>query len=283
MASKEPAGHTHLGWVLRLVALVLVMAPAVLGRTPAARAADFPGFEDFAQGVCGNASGSLGDACRQIGGGAGEIVFESEVPVPSPLATALGLDACEVQCVVQCTSGTCTVTDPALGPIPVAVVPNPGLGPVAIGLEPDDVRQILPDEATSLGSSATRTGQQHNDVVSGRNLALRRGATGLDVTGLALRDAQGRPISGEELQRAFDEWSAAGAGALLDGRLGLWANGLGEWGEFDGRGQEPAFDYEQGGFLAGIDYRLGERFVVGGAFGWSDSDQHFAAGGGIDE
>jgi outer membrane autotransporter protein len=216
------------------------------------------------------------------------VVFQRTVSPSSPLGVLFGSPFCSFSaCLVQCTVSTCTVSD-ALGYFVPFSVPNPGLGPVPAfdaGELGQFLRDVAPDEVTALGVSSTRTGVQHLQTVDGRLRAVRAGARGFSLAGLRLRDAEGRVLDGADVERALAESAAAGGPeGILGERLGVFANGIGSWGDLDAHGDEPGYDFDTYGVLAGVDYRVREPLVLGAALGWSTTDHDFDRdAGGLDK
>lgn len=278
-------------WVSAGVLLALMAGAAqAQGPSPELQAR----FQSFAREACGGASGDLRGVCTDLQGPGKQFqgnIFQATFNVPSGLATLFGVTMCGVNCQVTCTVSRCQVSD-QLGYFAPLNVPNPGLGN-APPPGPGDVeiaaatRDLIPDEVTSLGPAATRTGRTQVDALRRRGAALRAGASGVDVSGIHLRDSLGLLVSGPEMQDSYDRWAlealaedgpvhAAQGSVLADPRLGVWANGFGEFGEFDGNGDEPAFDFDEAGLQAGVDWRFLEQTVVGAAFGWSDAELDFS-------
>jgi uncharacterized protein YhjY with autotransporter beta-barrel domain len=68
-----------------------------------------------------------------------------------------------------------------------------------------------------------------------------------------------------------------------DDRLGLFFNGRVSMGDRDPTGLEEGFDFESAALTTGIDYRLSNRLVIGGAVGYIDTDLDLDNdGGGLD-
>ena len=98
----------------------------------------------------------------------------------------------------------------------------------------------------------------------------------------------GQPLSGEQLQRALaglgnaqgGAASADAGGLLASDRLGLFINGsLGRI-DKDRTQNEEGFKSDSGGLTAGVDYRLSETLILGGAFGWGQTNTDIDASGG---
>lgn len=63
--------------------------------------------------------------------------------------------------------------------------------------------------------------------------------------------------------------------AYLGGRLGVYVNGLGQFGDRDTTSRENGFSFNNTGVVGGADYRLTPQFAVGAAFSYTHSDTDF--------
>jgi outer membrane autotransporter protein len=59
------------------------------------------------------------------------------------------------------------------------------------------------------------------------------------------------------------------------GRLGIFANGLGQFGSRDLTTSENGYSFNNAGFVAGADYRLTAQLIAGIAFGYTQSNTNF--------
>lgn len=141
----------------------------------------------------------------------------------------------------------------------------------------DALVSLSHDEFSLAGVDAINIVSATFGVLESRLVALRAGERGINVAGLNLRDSLGQRLNGADLQRALGENSAAGS--PLDERVGLFLQGTGNWGDFDGTSEEAAFDFDQYGLVAGGDFRFTEHFVAGAAFTYSDTDADFTSSG----
>lgn len=124
-------------------------------------------------------------------------------------------------------------------------------------------------QAATLGNVAVLTTSVQNTNVGLRLAALRGGATGVSLSGVALT-IDGQPVP---LASAAGLLASLGGGASADqsrilGRLGIFANGQGSFGEQDVTSREPGFDFHTVGMTLGADYRIADEFVLGAAFGY---------------
>ena len=67
------------------------------------------------------------------------------------------------------------------------------------------------------------------------------------------------------------------------GRLGVFVTGLANTGDKDTTERELGFDFDTRGVTTGLDYRLTDTTIIGGALGYSVIEADFAASGGDQE
>jgi outer membrane autotransporter protein len=70
--------------------------------------------------------------------------------------------------------------------------------------------------------------------------------------------------------------SADEPGGLLSDKWGLWVRGNVSFGEKDASAASPAFDADQWAFVGGLDYRLSDKAVLGGALSYGSSSVDFS-------
>lgn len=153
-----------------------------------------------------------------------------------------------------------------------------GSGPTANSLNisnPDlrtGVQAIAPVQMNAqkqIGSEAAKV-----NMLGSRLLDLRGGARGL-VVGVNGVQAPART----SLARASALEGATGGGASadggLDGRLGGFVNVGYNWGKTDETSLQDAYKFGSFNVLAGLDYRVSDTFVVGGAISYSDTDSDY--------
>jgi outer membrane autotransporter protein len=63
--------------------------------------------------------------------------------------------------------------------------------------------------------------------------------------------------------------------SFSSGRLGLFVNALGQFGGRDSTGSEDGYSFNNIGTVFGLDYRFTDKFVAGGAFGYTHSNTDF--------
>ena len=133
--------------------------------------------------------------------------------------------------------------------------------------------QITPESATKANSTSRQGSETQTRNLGSRIAALRAGARGLSFQGLGLRiDDQSLPI--EMIAQAYDR-RGAGASAdnpLLDSRLGVFITGEISTGSKDETDLESGLDFDTYGITVGVDYRITNQFILGGALGYIDTD-----------
>ncbi|MDJ0786700.1 MAG: autotransporter outer membrane beta-barrel domain-containing protein [Myxococcota bacterium] len=150
------------------------------------------------------------------------------------------------------------------------------------GFDNDDVLDSLfavaHEESTAqarlaLGVAAASLGRIHDRMV-----AIRQGSTGIQIAGLRLRDSEGNQLVGEDVAQALNAHAANGGGGGLfdDEKLGVFLNGLGAWGDYDGNDVEIDYDTRSWGLIGGADYRITNELAAGVALGFSRTDDDFA-------
>ncbi len=165
------------------------------------------------------------------------------------------------------------------------------------------MRAVAPEEVAAQGtvSLASQATQFRN--IEARLEVLRGGATRAAMSDLAFRvgdvtlggdpgpapaaepidvaaalDArQSDEPTGEADDGEADDDEAAEPGSS---RLGFFVTGTIGAGDRPEVSREPGFDLETEGITAGVDYRLNDQLIVGGALGFSAYDVELAGGGG---
>jgi outer membrane lipase/esterase len=114
-----------------------------------------------------------------------------------------------------------------------------------------------------------------NNIVLSRLTDLRGGARGLSV---ALNDVN---LTSTEGSSTFGWPGLAGRGGgasadpLLAERWGAFVNAAYNWGKVDQTDLQDAYDFSNRGLVAGLDYRIGTDFVVGGAFSYQKTKSDY--------
>ncbi|MCU7802540.1 MAG: autotransporter domain-containing protein [Candidatus Thiodiazotropha sp. (ex Lucinoma borealis)] len=144
--------------------------------------------------------------------------------------------------------------------------------------------QITPEPATKANNTTRQGGETQTRNIGSRITALRAGARGLSFRGLDLQiDDQNLPI--EMLVQAYKDGRRHGGGAsadnpLLASRLGVFITGDIATGSKDETDLESGLDFDTYGITIGVDYRITNQFILGGAVGYIDTDAELENDGG---
>ena len=129
--------------------------------------------------------------------------------------------------------------------------------------------QLLPGLAAATAESAFNAAQAQFQNLKARIAALRSGTQGNGFNGLALTGPGGTISLGALAQSlAGDEPSKPEVGADFQ-RWGFFASGTIGRGEADQGRSRPAYDYDINGITLGADYRQSDKFIFGGALGYT--------------
>ena len=150
---------------------------------------------------------------------------------------------------------------------------------------PSGLAQITLNESAAPVDAALSSVSAQKQNIDVRLAALRGGATGRSVQGLAF-NIKGLKLSADDLAGIFETQRETGGAASADedfGPWGLFINGTITVGEKDETTNEAGFDFDTQGITVGLDYRLSDNAVLGGAFGYVNTDTELNAnGGGLD-
>lgn len=170
-----------------------------------------------------------------------------------------------------------------------AVELSGGDPPRSLGLTEDQLaaslQQIATEEFAATESMATEISSSRMDPVVSRLVELRSGVKGFSVTGL-LPEADAEALLAGSRTGSNAALGGA-AGDELGSRLGGFLNASYGTGDRDDTERVNGFDFDSYNISAGLDYRIGDDFVVGGAINYykveSDFDQTpTVSGGNID-
>ena len=151
--------------------------------------------------------------------------------------------------------------------------------PVVPGLE--EALAGLRQASTMIPTALLATRTQLNNIGL-RLLSLRRGGPAASAGGLSLNiEGQPAPV-GLAASQGFSLFKGTGASADPSpfGNLGVFANGLGTFGDQRSSSREPGFDFHTAGMTAGADYRVLPNLVLGGAIGYGSMKNEFDANAG---
>ncbi|MGH8240758.1 MAG: autotransporter outer membrane beta-barrel domain-containing protein, partial [Steroidobacteraceae bacterium] len=148
------------------------------------------------------------------------------------------------------------------------------------------IEELIPDDFAVARTQTLLFANTQYVSIMDRLIALRGGARGLSLAGLNII-VDGKLVPLAQIEDMVKEFFGGGAsadgnaadepGGLLSDKWGLWARGNFSFGEKDANGTSPAFDADQWAFVGGLDYRLSDQAVIGGALSYGSSSVEFAA------
>jgi uncharacterized protein YhjY with autotransporter beta-barrel domain len=165
------------------------------------------------------------------------------------------------------------------------LVNNAGANPQQVESALDQLRE---DVALAQANAALLTAATQFDNLKTRIAALRSGARGADLGGLAIANSSGvMPLSFLPSAVVQSEDGTEGGGEAEVGsdfsRWGFFASGIIGRGEQEAGRVTPEYDFDTSGLTAGVDYRVNDQWIVGGSLGFNRQDTDLADdGGGID-
>jgi outer membrane autotransporter protein len=123
--------------------------------------------------------------------------------------------------------------------------------------------------ALRLGSVALLTTATQNRNIGLRMNSLRSGlGGGVNLAGLSVTaNGQSVPVGGV-LTGLLSGGGASADSERAFGRLGIFANGQGSFGNQTANDREPGFDFHTAGMTMGADYRFTDQIILGAAFGY---------------
>lgn len=136
------------------------------------------------------------------------------------------------------------------------------------------IQQILPNQAPAQALGAFLQQNQQLTNLHGRLQQLRGGAQGFSFSGLSAQYFDQSLAVGGLLERELGG-SAGDESPFADTPWGVFVTGRINLGDVDSRGTQGDFDFETLGLTAGIDYRLDQNLVLGGAVGFGTSDNDY--------
>jgi len=151
------------------------------------------------------------------------------------------------------------------------------------------INELTPDDFAVVRTQTLLFANTQYVSVMDRLIALRGGAKGLSLAGLnVIVDGKLVPLAQLEdmAHKLFGGGASSDAngadepGGLLSDKWGLWARGNFSFGEKDASPASPAFDADQWAFVAGLDYRLSNTAVIGGALSYGSSSVDFSGADG---
>ncbi|MES9952109.1 MAG: autotransporter domain-containing protein [Candidatus Thiodiazotropha sp. 6PLUC2] len=136
------------------------------------------------------------------------------------------------------------------------------------------LRQVTPESATKANRSSRQGGEAQIRNLGSRIAALRAGARGLSFRGLDLL-IDDQSFSIDTIAQAYKGQRGAGASGdnpLMESRLGVFITGDISTGSKDETDLEAGLDFDTYGITMGVDYRITNNFILGGAFGYVDTN-----------
>ena len=144
----------------------------------------------------------------------------------------------------------------------------------------DALLQITPDDASTPVDASQSSIAAQTKNINARLATLRRGASGISLSGLNF-DIDGNYIPGSFLSGLYDSvGGGASSDALGFSRFGFFISGNISYGDKEGTANEDGFEFDTQGITIGVDYRFTDRFILGGALGYSTTDTDIDANGG---
>ncbi|MEJ2622676.1 MAG: autotransporter domain-containing protein [Candidatus Thiodiazotropha sp.] len=129
--------------------------------------------------------------------------------------------------------------------------------------------QVAPEAATKANNSSQQGGQAQIRNLGSRIAALRAGASGISFQGLDLL-IDDKNFSINTIAKAYKQ-SGGGASSdnpLMENRLGFFITGDISTGSKDESDLESGLDFDTYGLTMGLDYRINQNFILGGALGY---------------
>ncbi|MES9931165.1 MAG: autotransporter domain-containing protein [Candidatus Thiodiazotropha sp. 6PDIVS] len=136
------------------------------------------------------------------------------------------------------------------------------------------LRQVTPESATKANRSSRQGGEAQIRNLGSRIAALRAGARGLSFRGLDLL-IDDKNLSIDTIAQAYKGRHGAGASGdnpLMESRLGVFITGDISTGSKDETDLEAGLDFDTYGITMGVDYRITNNFILGGAVGYVDTN-----------
>lgn len=150
--------------------------------------------------------------------------------------------------------------------------------PANRGAAVNALQQVSPEQIISQGTEATKISA---NVLGARLADLRGGAGGLSLAGFKLNGQSGLGNGLAGFSAYPETGGAAGdEGSPIWNRLGVFINGLGQFGKVDPTFNQVGFDFDRGGVTAGADYRFTKDLILGGAFTYIRTESSFDRNGG---
>ena len=146
------------------------------------------------------------------------------------------------------------------------------------------LRELAPEEVATQGRIGNSIAIQQLGNIGSRLAALRDGATGVALTGLAF-NINGETVPGIVLSQFLpDPLRGGGASADESGnigsKLGLFVSGTLGGGDKQATAQEDGFGFNTKGLTVGLDYRFTAQSAFGAAIGYANTNAKVDDSGG---
>ena len=136
------------------------------------------------------------------------------------------------------------------------------------------LQQMVPDQLAAQGTNAVETSFTQMSNISQRLLALRNNSsnTMLALNGLMLA------VNGQSIPLGMlADAATASSNIANSGRLGGFVKGRIQLGSSDPTANAAGYDFNTKGLTAGVDYRLSDQVVLGGALGYANSKNDYSS------
>ena len=141
--------------------------------------------------------------------------------------------------------------------------------------------QITMDEVSASLDALFSTSNVTQNNINARLKALRRGVKGPNLAGLNINIPEQGLLPLGSLLEGYVLQTGGNAGNENEyGRWGMFLNGSISIGEKDNTSKEAGYDFSTKGLTFGIDYRLTNERIIGGAFSYSMMENDLNADGG---
>ena len=140
----------------------------------------------------------------------------------------------------------------------------------------DALGQLTPRQAIAIARNNVEAAPNQTRITS-RLVALRGGAGSQVILGGREFTLDGKEVRAGQPLPLNQTGGGASADRATPGRLGLWLNGNGSFGDHNSTQNEPGYSYHTGGFTGGVDYRLTDNLVLGAAFSYFRSNASFGS------
>lgn len=138
--------------------------------------------------------------------------------------------------------------------------------------------KVTSKQTAAQSTNAVEMSNVQMNNLGARFSAIRQGRQGgMHLSGLMLRDSEGKLLSNGELEQFAQNFNRAAAGDEESDfeRLGFFVNGNFGWGSREQTSQERGFRQQEFGTTMGVDYRFTDNFVMGTAFGYNHTNSDY--------